>query len=148
MTNGSDLFCIVNASLTADTCAKVCSAFARAGNRQSADLRGITSSGFVGYSTTTQASNASNASNGANLRSVSGASGGSYGSDSSSQYNSNNNSTDLTGNITPYAFTVSDQDPVLHTRANETALLKQTQLNMGNMTLKISHSSPVNKDKV
>ena len=137
--NGSDLFCIVNASLTADTCAKVCSAFARAGNRQSADLRGITSSGFVGYS------NTSNVSNGTNLRSVSGASGGSEGS---SQYNSNNNSTDHTGNATNYAFSVSEQDPVLHTRANETALLKQTQLNMGNMTLKISHSSPISKEKV
>jgi hypothetical protein len=33
--NGSDLFCIVNAALTADTCAQVCSAYARAGNRQS-----------------------------------------------------------------------------------------------------------------
>ena len=35
VTNGNDLFCIVNACLTADTCAAVCSAFARAGNRQS-----------------------------------------------------------------------------------------------------------------
>ena len=33
--NGSDLFCIVNAALTADTCAQVCSAYARAGSRQS-----------------------------------------------------------------------------------------------------------------
>lgn len=128
VTNGSDLFCIVNASLTADTCAKVCSAFARAGNRQSADLRGITSSGFAGYSNTPNTG---------------------YGnSNGSSQSNSQNNSADNTG-ITNYAFpVVSDKDPVLHTSANDAALMNQTQLSMGNMTLKISHSSPVHKDKV
>jgi hypothetical protein len=33
--NGNDFFCMVNASLTADTCAAVCTAYARLGNRKS-----------------------------------------------------------------------------------------------------------------
>jgi hypothetical protein len=35
VTNGNDYFCMVNASLTADTCAAVCSAYARLGARKS-----------------------------------------------------------------------------------------------------------------
>ena len=35
ITNGNDFFCIINATLTADTCAAVCTAYARLGNRKS-----------------------------------------------------------------------------------------------------------------
>jgi hypothetical protein len=33
--NGNDFFCMVNASLSADSCAAVCTAYARLGNRKS-----------------------------------------------------------------------------------------------------------------
>lgn len=122
ITNGSDLFCIVNACLTADTCAAVCSAYARGGNRQSADMRSITSGGV------------------SHLRTVSDSSGSGGGS--------GNNSTDATYSANTTTFALNSTINAANTNnVHSIAKTHQTELKIENLTLKISHAAPVPRDQ-
>lgn len=132
ITNGSDLFCIVNACLTADTCAAVCSAFARAGNRQSTDMRGVTSSGNANVNANTNRTVSDSSS-------ISGGSGGG---------GSNNNSTDATYGTNATALALNSTiNAVNSNNVHNIAKMHQTELKMDNLTLKISHAAPVPRDQ-